>query len=174
MLSLPAAPPSHEAWRAAGSAAEQGCRPVQPSAAGPAGSTGTGATDREGTLTAAATAPPACRLPGCVRGHTWTRRPLPGPAGRPSCCCRRWRHPPAPGAAPPSPPRPYGAAAAPADELIRPGRARPPPPPPPPVPPPGPALPPPPPVPQPGPAPPRPATASAAAWACPAGAGKRV
>ncbi|XP_071280938.1 transcriptional regulatory protein AlgP-like [Agelaius tricolor] len=125
MLSLPAAPPSHEAWRAAGSAAEQGCRPVQPSAAGPAGSTGTGATDREGTLTAAATAPPACRLPGRVRGHTWTRRPLPGPAGRPSCCCRRWRHPPAPGAAPASPPRPYGAAAAPADELIRPGRARP-------------------------------------------------
>lgn len=87
----------------------------------PAGSTGTGATDREVTLTAAATAPPACRLSGRVRGHTWTPRPLPGPAGRPSCCCRRCRHPPTPGAAPASLPRPYGAAAAPADELIRPG-----------------------------------------------------
>lgn len=81
---------------------------------------GRGAPDKEGTLTAAATAPPARRLPGPVRGHTGTRRPLPGPASRPSCCCRRCRHAPAPAAAPASPPRPYGAAAAPEDELIGP------------------------------------------------------
>lgn len=73
VLSLPGTRP------AAGSAAGQGCRSAQRGGARPE-PRGRGETDKEGTLTTAATAPPACRLPGRVRRHTGTRGPLPSPA----------------------------------------------------------------------------------------------